>query len=129
MAAKPLKLDPESVKALALELGAEVEFEDGRVFNAEQRNVESRPRPKPAAPPPPPAPSIDLKPLLDQLAALSVSQKALADAVSSAQAPQVVVPAPQVTVTPRKVTSWRFDFERNGDGTIRALVASPVLEH
>lgn len=38
-------------------------------------------------------------------------------------------PAPIVEVKPvvqAQVVSWRFEFERNSDGTIKAIVAKPI---
>jgi hypothetical protein len=58
--------------------------------------------------------------------------KALEAVARPQLAPQVVVhadaPAPQVVVQPpeaKKTVAWTFEFERNADGTIKRIHATP----
>lgn len=106
------------LEAFAAEFGASVEDDAGRVFNALERPVAkvAKPIEKPA-----PNPVEDaLKALLEQ------AQKPLEVHLQAVAPPpaKVFLRAPPVQAP----VSWRFTFERNADGTIREILATPAKE-
>jgi hypothetical protein len=107
---------------LALELGASVQHDDGRVFNAAQRSgvrrLPVRPpnavrsEPVPAALPTEPAPQTELLRLLTEMLARP--------------SPEIpAAPPAQVIVQTAARTGWEFAFKRNPDGTISSITATP----
>jgi hypothetical protein len=111
----------EAIKALALRLGASARLTNGETFNA----AGIRRATSPSAPKPQP----EVKPQDDPLMAKVVAM--LEKMQTPAPAPvQQVVPAPDVIVQPAQVVmpapvSWKFTFERNDNGTIRSITATP----
>lgn len=102
------KVSHDALKRLSMELGATLELPGGKVFNsAGEKGFHSVAKPKPA-------PVDNTQKLLEQLILL-------------AGKPATAVPAPQVTVSvpEKKPVSWKFDFERNPDGTIKSITANP----
>lgn len=114
----------ESLKSLALRMGASVRLSNGEVFNAE--GTRTRFKDEPARP---------------QVDGQTELLKAILQLLSRPQAsPQVVMPelpAPTVVVQPAEVHvqpapqnqkphGWKFTFERNESGTIRSITATPT---
>jgi hypothetical protein len=103
------------LEAFALEFGATVKDEGGRVFNAQGRKI----TPKLKKPEPP---KVDpTQALLEKISEL----------VNRPVDVQVNVPAPPAArvmlkaAEPPKVSAWTFEFERNDDGTIKRIHATP----
>ena len=107
-------INEDDLEAFALEFGATVEDERGRVFNAQGKKIV--PRIKKAEPPP-----VDPTQLL--LAKLT-------EMVSRPVEVQVNMPSPPAAkvmlkqAEPPKVSAWTFEFERNADGTIKRIHAT-----
>lgn len=97
-----------SISSLAFELGAAVEFDGGRVFNASGIKGELPSRAKPT----PPADDWNRK-LLEKLV----------DAASKPEQPVVI----QHPATPARPVEWTFVFNRNNDGTLKSITAKPQL--
>ena len=121
-----LNIDPSFLEDMVLEHGGTLNRADGSVFNASgspagyrlpkrgtaKAETASQPLPAPAA---------------DSSALANV----LADLVSKIQpqqqvAPVVNVPEPTVVFQPAAKVSWRFEFERNPDKTLKAITATPT---
>lgn len=124
-----VKLDDfDDVEDLALELGAVVEYADGRKFNT--AGTQAKRQSKPPRPTPAPAPPPVVVPSQDNSAAL---MQQIVQQLSTALSRPVSVmlpemPVPQVTVAAApaaKPTSWSFEFERNPNGTIKRINATP----
>lgn len=122
------------VKDLALEMGATVQYTDGRRFNTAgvqavrqpKQRVEAKPQPAPAPPPPPttaPVPAVDNSALIQQL--IAAINRPVNVTIPDIPPPQVTVQSAAPTVSP---TSWVFDFERNSNGTIKRIHATPSKE-
>lgn len=114
--------DRDSLTRMALSGGAVVKLKDGTVINPGRTRAEVAPRPKPeaqvidAAPAPEPvAPAPPPSDNGDRLAAavLAAVQQAL-DA------------RPQVPASPP--TAWTFTVERDRDGLLSKIVATPVVK-
>lgn len=120
-----LNIDPSLLEDLVLEHGGTLVRQDGSVFNANGDPVGYR---RPARKEPKPEP-VQAAPAPQALDVASLS-KALVDAFGSANlnfhAPAVSVPEPQVVIQQAPKVSWRFEFERNPDKTIKAIVAKPI---
>lgn len=126
-----LKLDDfYNVEDLALELGATVEYPDGRKFNTagtQAKRQAKAPSPAPAlapAPAPAPDPNTALMQQMVQQLAVALSRP-VSVTLPDIPAPQIVVQPSEVTAQP---TSWVFEFERNPNGTIKRINAKPNKE-
>lgn len=122
--------DYDNVEDLALELGATVEYANGRKFNTAGTKALRKPKPpvedvaeKKAEPLPPPS--------VDQ----SLLQQVIQQLSAALNRPVTVtlpdMPAPQVTVqagSPVTPVSWVFEFERNPNGTIKRINATPAKD-
>jgi hypothetical protein len=111
------------IEDLALETGATVEYANGRKFNTSGREAARKPKPVAVPTPVEPAP---VKP--DVSADLLRQMIAVLNRPVDVRLPEM--PAPQVTVTPAaqvasKPVSWTFEFERNPNGTIKRINATP----
>lgn len=113
---------------LALETGATVEYANGRMFNTAGRQAVRAVKPKAPAPAPTPAVQPEsAKP--DVSAELLRQMMAILNRPVEVRLPEM--PAPQVTVAAATVvspTSWSFEFERNANGTIKRINATPSKE-
>jgi hypothetical protein len=121
-----LTIDPSYLEDLVLETGGTLHRGDGSVLNASGKPIGYR-LPKKKAEPAPVAP-VQQDPYKAGNEALV---NALADMVSKLhlqqpQAPVVNVPEPSVVIQPASKVSWRFEFERNPDKTIKAIIAKPT---
>lgn len=119
----------EELQELALELGATVDFGDGRVFNAASRQgARRRKAAEPAAPPPapPPAPAADMAPVLK---VLEGQQELVRSLAALAERPAPPAPPPAVVVKETTVvTGWTFQIERAGPmGLAKRITAVPTL--
>jgi hypothetical protein len=106
---KPTAVDVDLLEDLALELGATLEYDDGNVFNVAGRRGQRMPRGEGLDP---------MKELADKVALLADRPIHV----------KVDAPAPQVVVQPaeaKKTVAWTFEFERNADGTIKRIHATP----
>ena len=113
---------------LALELGASVRGPDGKVFNSAGRAGATRLPKVEAAPAAPVVRESDMSAKLMQMMAELMARQQAAPVVN---VPEVKVPAPTVVVQPAEKAapcSWKFSFERNRDGSIKSITASPVKE-
>lgn len=123
-----MAFDPANIdhKALALRLGASIDYGDGRVFNASGRKAPpARPAPAPAPVVQPPVDNGHEKlaaALQEMMSRLHVQQAA------PQPAPVVNVAPAQVVVNPQPRCSWDFDFIRNADGSIKTIKATPRQE-
>jgi len=125
MLARKVNINDSDMEDLALELGSTVRRLDGSVFNssgrAGVRRLPKPPVPEIAAAPP--------APVSDNTALLKVLQDMVAkmqpQAVPEIRMPEINVPAPQVVVQAAKKCSWEFEFNRNPDGTIKSIKATP----
>jgi len=111
------------IEDLALETGATVEYASGRKFNTSGREAARKPKPVAV---PTPVESAPVKP--DVSAELLRQMIAVLNRPVDVRLPEM--PAPQVTVTPAaqvasKPVSWTFEFERNPNGTIKRINATP----
>jgi len=109
---------------LALETGATVEYANGRKFNTSGREALRTPKQKAVAP----APVEPVQPKPDVSADLLRQMIAILNRPVDVRLPEM--PAPQVTVTVpaqavSKPVSWTFEFERNTNGTIKRINATP----
>lgn len=122
-----------NLEDLALELGASVRYEDGRVFNSSARSGVRRLPAQPPAPTPAPAPvPVAVTPKEDSHAALLQKVvELLARPQPTITLPEFKFPAPVAAPVPPAVAAkpvvWRFDFERNYDGTLKSITAKPQL--
>ena len=120
-----------SMEDLALEVGATVNYPDGRTFNASgmrgKRERKPTPAPAPVAPsvePVAPAPKNDeTVEMLKQV--ISLLNRPVEVRMPDIPAPQVTVTAPTSTAQP---TRWAFEFDRNPNGTIKRINAIPQQE-
>jgi len=111
---------------LALETGATVEYANGRMFNTAGRQAVRAVKPKAPAPAPV-AQSEPTKP--DVSAELLRQMMAILNRPVEVRLPEM--PAPQVTIAAAPAaapTSWSFEFERNANGTIKRINATPSKE-
>lgn len=122
------QLNDEDLKAHALRLGAKVVLSDGRVFNAS--GAVGNYRPKRAAAPAPAAPSAPAATagMEELVAAIRALTDRPAPAAPEMPAAQITVqPAtPSVVVNSATPVSWKFTFQRNDNGTIATIIATPV---
>jgi hypothetical protein len=100
-------VDPEELEGLALEFGATLEYDDGNVFNVSGRRGTRLPKPE--------------EPEQDKVGELLQKVSELASRPIEVK---VEAPAP-AAATPAKVSAWTFEFERNDDGTIKRIHATP----
>jgi hypothetical protein len=126
MANIPLN-DLYDIEDLALETGATVEYASGRRFNTSGREAVRKPKPV-AAPAAPAAPAEPTPAKPDVSADLLRQMIAVLNRPVDVRLPEM--PVPQVTVTPAaqvasKPVSWIFEFERNPNGTIKRINATP----
>lgn len=117
------------LKDLALETGATVEYANGRTFNTTGRQAVRAAKPK-ATPAPTPAPVAQPEPPKPDVSAELMRQMiAILNRPVDVRLPEM--PAPQVTVAAApaaKPVSWAFEFERNPNGTIKRITATPNKE-
>lgn len=117
---------------LALKTGATVEYGDGRKFNTTKirgRKVAKQQESEPSPPQEPIIPAAE--PRQEFTAEMFQQLLALLNRPVEVRLPEI--PAPQVTVaTPEQPTSkqvsWSFEFERNPNGTIKRISATPIKE-
>jgi hypothetical protein len=116
-----------NLEDLALEMGATVEYANGRTFNT--AGVQAVRAVKPKVPAPTPAPIVQPEPPKPD-----VSADLLRQMISILNRPVDVrlpeMPVPQVTIAAApaaKPTSWSFEFERNSNGTIKRINATPQV--
>lgn len=98
---------------LALELGGTVELDDGTVFNAEGRTG-TRVKPVP--------PKSENERLLELLTQIVKTPPVVNTTV---EVPEATPPTVLVQPAPSKPVSWSFEFDRNADGTIKRIRATP----
>lgn len=111
---------------LALETGASVEYANGRTFNTTGRQAVRAVKPK--VPAPVAAPVAPEPPKQDVSAELMRQMIAILNRPVDVRLPEM--PAPQVTVAAApaaKPVSWAFEFERNPNGTIKRINATPQV--
>ena len=110
------------IEDLALETGATVEYANARSFNTTGRQAARAVKPKmapaPVVQPEPPKPDVSAD-LLRQM--IAVLNRPVDVRLPEMPAPQVTVAAAPVV----KPTSWSFEFERNSNGTIKRINATP----
>lgn len=110
---------------LALETGATVEYANGRTFNTAGRQTMRAAKPK--APAPVAAPVVQPEPAKSDVSAELMRQMiAVLNRPVDVRLPEM--PAPQVTVSAAPAAqpvSWTFEFERNTNGTIKRINATP----
>ena len=111
---------------LALETGATVEYANGRMFNTAGRQAVRAVKPKAPAP----APGAQPEPAKPDVSAELLRQMmAILNRPVEVRLPEM--PAPQVTIAAAPAaapTSWSFEFERNANGTIKRINATPSKE-
>lgn len=117
----------ESLKKLALQMGASVRLSNGEVFNSSGTRGEYKPPGEPRVEKPDPNQQI-----LRAIYELLQSQRAPQMVMPEIPAPIVHIEPPQITVQPAPVElpqprGWKFTFERNESGTIRSITATPTL--
>lgn len=115
------------IEDLALETGATVEYANGRTFNTTGRQATrvAKPRAIPA-PIPTSAPIAQPEPKPDVSADLLRQMISILNRPVDVRLPEM--PVPQVTIAAAPVakpTSWSFEFERNSNGTIKRINATP----
>jgi hypothetical protein len=114
---------------LALDLGARVDYADGKVFNTSGRAGAARlVHPKPDAAP---AASTSNEQLLQAITKLLEQRPLQNPAPVDVRLPEIVLPphpAPTVVVEKAAPVSWSFEFERNANGTLKRIVAKPIKE-
>lgn len=115
----------QTLKALALRMGASVRLSNGETFNASGSRGMLK---EPAAVVVEKPPAADE--LLQRIAEMLAKQQAPQVVMPELPAPNVVVNSPEITVQPAPVPvvvprSWKFTFERNESGTIRSITATP----
>lgn len=126
----PIELDGlYSIEDLALEVGATVDYANGRKFNTSQ--VKDKRVAKPRSVPPPPVPSVAPEvPKNDETVEMLKQVISLLNRPVEVRMPDI--PAPQVSVTAATPAAqpvrWAFEFERNPNGTIRRINATPQQE-
>ena len=67
--------------------------------------------------------------MLDLMEKLLTREQSSAAPVVNVASPAVEVPPAQVIVQPapqQARCSWKFEFERNADGTIKSITANPI---
>lgn len=116
----------ETLKELALRLGASVRLSNGETFNASGSTGRLAKAPPPAKVEKP----AQGDELLAKIVELLATRQAINVAVPELPQPNVVVEPPHVVVQPAPVVvpkpvSWKFTFERNDNGTIRSITATP----
>ena len=102
----------DDLEDFALEFGGTVDDETGRVYNS-AGNRAVRHASKVA-----PDPDEPMRQLIAQVAELAKRPVQV-----SVAAPAVTVQSPKAIA--HKPTAWTFEFERNNDGTIKSITASP----
>lgn len=113
------------IEDLALETGATVEYANGRTFNTTGRQATRVDKPR-AMPAPTPAPVAQPEPKPDVSADLLRQMISILNRPVDVRLPEM--PIPQVTIAAAPVvkpTSWSFEFERNSNGTIKRINATP----
>lgn len=113
-----------NLEDLALETGSTIEYSNGKKFNSAGVEGQRRVTPKEPVVKQVPAPEPVAKPqnneIVNQL--LALLNRPIEVKVPPVQPPQVTVNPPSVTVAP---VTWVFDFERNANGTIKRITATP----
>ena len=125
----PIELDGlYSIEDLALEVGATVDYPDGRKFNTERVKEKRQVRPRPVAVAPAPVVPQAQKP--DETAEILKQIISLLNRPVEVRMPDI--PAPQVSVTAATPATqpvrWAFEFDRNPNGTIKRINAIPQQE-
>jgi hypothetical protein len=121
-----LNVDPSLLEDLSLELGASIHRPNGSVFNSSGAKGGYRlPKRQPVSDVPeritPPVTA-------EGNAALAKVLAEFVDKINipAPSAPVVNVPEPSVVFQPTARVSWRFEFERNPDKTLKAITATPT---
>lgn len=126
----PIELDGlYSIEDLALEVGATVDYADGRKFNTSQVKDKRLPKPRPMS-----APSVAS--VVPEAPKNDETVEMLKQVISLLNRPVEVrmpdIPAPQVSVTAATPAAqpvrWAFEFDRNPNGTIKRINAIPQQE-
>jgi len=126
----PIELDGlYSIEDLALEVGATVDYANGRKFNTSQ--VRDKRPSKPRAMPAPPVASVTPEaPKNDETVEMLKQVISLLNRPVEVRMPDM--PAPQVSVTAATPVAqpvrWAFEFDRNPNGTIKRINAIPQQE-
>lgn len=102
---------PDDLLDLALELGGTLRTDDGRVFNSEGRVGARQVRPK-------------QDPQERMLQLLVEQLKTPPQVHTTVNVPEAAPPS-VVVENKASAVSWTFDFERNADGTIKRIRATP----
>ena len=120
------------IEDLALELGTDVTYPDGskstpaRIRKDRQRKADMPARPpvvSVAQPQPAPQQNNDTVEMLKQVIALL--NRPVEVKLPDMPAPQVSVAAP--AISPSAPVKWAFEFDRNPNGTIKQIHATPKL--
>jgi hypothetical protein len=119
-----------NLEDLALELGATVEYDDGRKFNTAQMRGKRPVKPRTEMAPPPMASVAPVAPKNDETVEMLKQVISLLNRPVEVRMPDM--PAPQVTVTASAPVAqpvrWAFEFDRNPNGTIKRINATPQQE-
>jgi hypothetical protein len=115
-----------NLEDLALETGATIEYADGRKFNTvgmqgkrQLKQPAKTPEVAPAPAPTPAPPVADNSAIVSQL--LELLNRPVQVSLPEMPTPNVVVNQPAAA----PVTAWTFEFERNPNGTIKRIRATP----
>lgn len=114
-----------TIDDIALEVGAVLVRSDGSVFNKAARVVNRvKSQVDDVAPPPTGIDAATLQAIVEAV----LSKLPPPTHVVDVKVPELAIPAaPPPTVVVQKPThGWEFEFERNGDGSIKKIVARPV---
>ena len=126
----PIELDGlYNLEDLALEMGATVDYADGRKFNTSQ--VKEKRSSKPRSMVSPPVQSIAL-PIQKNDETVEMLKQVISLLNRPVEVRMPDIPAPQVTITAPTSTAqpvrWAFEFDRNPNGTIKRINATPQQE-
>lgn len=119
-----------NLEDLALELGATVEYDDGRKFNTARMRGKRPAKPQKEAAPPSVASVVPEAPKNDETVEMLKQVISLLNRPVEVRMPDM--PAPQVSVTAATPVAqpvrWAFEFDRNPNGTIKRINAIPQQE-
>lgn len=119
-----------NIEDLALEMGATVNYADGGKFNTSRMQGKRTPKPIPIAPLAPVVSAAPVAPKNDETVEMLKQVISLLNRPVEVRMPDM--PAPQVTVTASAPVAqpvrWAFEFDRNPNGTIKRINATPQQE-
>lgn len=127
----PIELDGlYSIEDLALEVGATVDYANGRKFNTSQVKDKRPAKPRSVPSPSPVASVAPVAPKNDETVEMLKQVISLLNRPVEVRMPDI--PAPQVSVTAATPVAqpvrWAFEFDRNPNGTIKRINAIPQQE-